>query len=227
MKIGKLAYVAVFTLACWSGPSLATAVVPSTTYVQTSDHCTGDCGINTDNKVTFTDPITGDGLFSASVTLASGWAFQQTPSGMGHEASFAFSSSLSNLTFSGVSAGFTAIGPLASIHNDGLTHPASAYGFTTPDQQVHTSLSFNIDTHDTTLSLSGFLATLIAASGDALNPLFSADVLSANGKTGIIDFGSGTPSPVPLPGALLLLGSALAGGAGFAGLRRRRQRVVA
>ena len=34
-------------------------------------------------------------------------------------------------------------------------------------------------------------------------------------------------SAVPIPGALLLLGSALAGGAGFAGLRRRRQRVVA
>ena len=37
----------------------------------------------------------------------------------------------------------------------------------------------------------------------------------------------GGPSAVPLPGALLLLGSVLAGGAGFAGLRRRRQRVVA
>jgi hypothetical protein len=35
------------------------------------------------------------------------------------------------------------------------------------------------------------------------------------------------PALVPLPGALLLFGSVLAGGAGFAGWRRRRQRVVA
>jgi hypothetical protein len=50
--------------------------------------------------------------------------------------------------------------------------------------------------------------------------LWAADVLSANGLTGVIDFGAGTISQVPLPPAILLFGTALVG----MGLLRRRRK---
>jgi hypothetical protein len=51
---------------------------------------------------------------------------------------------------------------------------------------------------------------------------FSADIRNTTtGATGAT-FGVPTPNPVPLPGAFLLMGTVLAGGGGYATLRRRR-----
>ena len=72
-----------------------------------------------------------------------------------------------------------------------------------------------------TASLAGLTATtfvnaLRLATGDnTTNSVFAADVLSPNGRTGIIDF---TLSAVPLPPAMLLFGMALLG----MGILRRR-----
>ena len=83
-------------------------------------------------------------------------------------------------------------------------HPSGVgNGSSADDNRTYTSLAFNIVT---SLSLDAFTAPLLAASGDASNPFFSADVLSANGNW-YFDFGTSTPSPVPLPGAFLLMGT--------------------
>lgn len=221
----KLLATAALAFIGWSvSPAWATAVVPSQTFVQSSDHCTGNCTIDTNNTVTISDVTAGDGLLNVRVSLDTGWYFQPATPGDGHEASFAFSSTQNNLTFPTISAGFTSIGPLAEIKNDGLTHPANAYGFLVDTKQTYSTLSFTIAT---TLGLDAFINTLIAAIGDVTNPLFSADVYAANGKTGAIDFGYGNPSSVPIPGALWLMGSALLGGTGLAKWRRRRNRIIA
>jgi hypothetical protein len=71
-------------------------------------------------------------------------------------------------------------------------------------------------------SIDALTFTIAAVSLGALTN-FAADVFnSTTGSTGFI-FGSVTPpNPVPLPGAVVLMGTILAGGAGFARWRKKR-----
>ena len=86
--------------------------------VQTSDHCTSNCGTSTCNTVTITDNIAGDGLLSVTVTLASGGSSSDTIS-KGHEATFAFSSSPEQPDLPDVQRGFTEFGPVGAYRTTG------------------------------------------------------------------------------------------------------------
>jgi hypothetical protein len=184
----------------------------ATLYQQNSDHCTPACGINTGNTVT----VTGTGTLDITVQLATGWNFVDTG---GHQA-FDFSlngisqvtgtilagtSDAANWTFQSASPAHPAVGTSttvtgqASIMDDGLTIPSQAYALD------HLTSGNNADGNFLEFTISA--AGLTTGSFNLLQPgtsTFAADVLSANGSTGVIDF-SLVPAPVIGHGLLVLL----------------------
>jgi len=197
------------------------------TYIFTSDHCTGGCGVSgttSGGTVTITSNATGTLMFA--VSLASGYQFING----GYDASFGFNLSGSGaILYSGINpaANFTIPGgnpqSPGALHMDGTGDfvfglEGVGSGGSEPDGS---SLSFTITRTGLTL------ASLIA---NADGQFFAADILSGtSGKTGGIDAsvvssstggpsGSGTV-PEPSSTALALLGVALLG---ITFVRRRR-----
>ena len=81
----------------WTG----VAGAATTTYVQTSDNCTGGCGLNAGNFITVDQ---SGGLTTITVNLATGWAFVDTgANGGGGSVNFGFGSSLAGLTVTNLS----------------------------------------------------------------------------------------------------------------------------
>jgi hypothetical protein len=214
------------------GGTLGIAGVPtasqaaSFTFVQDSDHCTGGCGITTNNFITVSDTATA-GVVDITAQLATGWHFISSGTGGGIESTLAFSSDFANLVLGVLTAGFGvhSPSPTTSIQMDGLVFPTSAYGV----DWLGGNGAGNSDGSllHFTATLAGLTATTFvnalnfATQGSGTSTsLWAADVLSANGLTGVIDFGAGTVSQVPLPPAILLFGTALVG----MGLLRRRRK---
>src|SRR5690242_13680390 len=76
-------------------------VAGAATFIQTSDHCTGNCGIDSGNIITVT---TSGSLTTISATLASGWSFVDTgANGGGGSLNFGFTSSQPNVTLTNTS----------------------------------------------------------------------------------------------------------------------------
>jgi len=194
------------------GALIALALVfPATsradTFVQTSDHCSVPCGIDTNNTVTISQ-FSADAV-EIRVSLDTNWFFVTTGAG---DASFAFSSSLAGLglailpTTSSFASWTTTVA--SSLKMDGLTYPTTAYGAIWGGGNgggAHDGgfLDFTV-TSQSALSVASFLASLQGGlnGSNPTNALFAADVISpASGNpTGIIDFSS-SPVPVPALGA--------------------------
>jgi hypothetical protein len=194
----------------------------SFTFVQTSDHCTGGCGITANNFITVSDTVAN--TVGITAQLGTGWAFLKTGAG---DATLAFSSTFNNLVLAVQTAGYGVHtpSPAGSLQLDGLFFPASAYGVDCtgcgPGASSPVGRVINFTVSLAGLTATTFVNALRLATGDnTTNSVFAADVLSPNGRTGIIDF---SLSAVPLPPAMLLFGSALLG----MGLLRRRRNTGA
>ena len=176
------------------------------TAVQNSDHCTNPCNINPLNTVTITD--VSSGVIDVKVSLTTGWSFITTGAG---DASFAFSSSLNNLTLAiqpntTFASGWSVTGPVALLKEDGLNFNTSAYGAITGqgpnDPKTNNLLDFHVS-DGPTLTAASFVAALLPATQGAntTNSFFAADVIAGNGNTGIIDWGKPVAVPGPIVGA--------------------------
>ena len=159
----------------------------SFTAAQNSDECSNPCGIISANTVTVTDVSTG--TIDVTATMPPSWSFITTGAG---DASFAFSSSLSNLGLAigpGTTnaASWTTVGPVGTLMEDGLTFPTSAYG---ADANRSPSLGPGNNILILTITAPGltaatFVADLQAATNPGGNPVtpaafFAADVLNTN-----------------------------------------------
>ena len=200
------------------------------TAAQNSDECSNPCGIIAGNTVTVTDVTTG--TIDVTASLPASWSFITTGAG---DASFAFSSSLSNLGLA-IQPGttnastWTTVGPVATLMEDGLVFHTSAYG---ADANRSPSLGAGNNVLVLAITAPGltaatFVADLQAATNPGGNPVtptpfFAADVLNNNnGATGIINFGVPVPAPIVgagLPGLIAACGVLVA-------LARRRKLVV-
>ena len=221
---------------CLAIPSHAATV----TFIQTTEGCGGGCGVTSANKVVVSDSP-GSGVFDISVTLDTGWLFQADPTGNGHAASFGFANTSGLLTINSVTSGFTAnagnpvtVGGSTHFQIAPYSFSTFAYGVSTSSQQVYNALDFHVDTGVSSETLAQFILTFLTA--DTGSAIFAADVFSGiTGNTGGIGFvqcgpGAGIScpnfqNPTPLPGAVWLFGTVLAGAAGVGGWRRKKRKL--
>jgi hypothetical protein len=193
-------------------------------FVQNTQGCTGNCGIDTANTVQVSDtksptdstPL-APGFFDIFVTLdtsvTSGgkpWVFMTDPNGQGHDASFGFACSINNMALtlntatdftvhSIVTLGSFVINPYKWDTTGNYGYGVNA-GHKPPGGPTALSvLDFNVNT-GTSDDLTTFLKTLLASS-DGTNAIFAADVYSGlTGKTGAIGFiECGPPSGTSCP----------------------------
>ena len=213
LAIGGLAY-----------PGVAGAV----TYVQTSDHCSGaaGCGIVAGNTI---DVTQAGGLTTITVSLAPNWAFVSTgTSGSGGSLTFGFASPLVGALVTNTSGnGWSSTDGQFSVLNGTVTNPStvSTSLLQAPAANGNTFSFTNgmaIDCNSSGGSsqcstpsgpdLSFTINTAVALAADTTGGFFFwADVINNNragGPTGLIDF---SLSQVPLPGALPLFATGLAG----------------
>ena len=184
------------------------------TFSLTSDHCTDGCltGQTSGGTVTITDVSAG--VVSVNVTLANGNRFVST----GFDTDFGFDlTGAPSITFSGVTSGFA---PNANPETAGSLHMDGTgffqYGVQCtgcgPGGSSPLSGPLSFDITGAGLSVLSFIQN---ASGQ----FFAVDLMSGTtGNTGAVD--ASVLSPVPLPPAALLFGTALVG-LGVLGRRRR------
>jgi hypothetical protein len=209
-----------------ASPGVGNADTITDTFVQSSDHCSnGGCTTDTNNIITVTD--NGSGTLNIHVQLDNNWFF--ISSGAGGGASLGWSMFPATETFTNGTTVFAAGGwepapggsaaspqtvPfISSLQMDGITI-THAYGMTWTAGNGNA----NHDSNTLDFNVSGSLADLDTTganlSGTQCTPCeFAADVLAANGATGIIDFSLqsttvGAPGPTVgagLPGVLTMV----------------------
>ena len=224
----------------FAGIAQAAVFVPTiVTLQQTSDECTGTCGINSGNTVKITNSVT-TGLFDIQIQLASNWQFMGN---FGPQTiTFGLPTSITSLTFGAVT--LTNNPPVTTATNNQFWStawapagfPSASNGATSYTQNALSvgppgvppisnafQLNWNngsgqskADGNFVDFTISNSLLTLAMLQ----NTTYYVDVFSAQtGNTGIINF---SLTGVPLPPAALLFGTALIG-MGILGRRRRKE----
>jgi hypothetical protein len=185
---------------------MTTAASHAVTFNITSDHCTGGCGTPPFGTVDLTQ---AGANVNFTVTLAAGYQYAQTGAADGQI-----------FKFNGVGVALTDIVP--GVHVPALV---AASGALNGDGTGNFGFGINCPTCGN--GPTGFGGAVLFTVDNAtiadltvpnnLGILFVADVLAPNGNTGPVDV---SPSPVPLPPAAMLFGTALVG-LGVLGRRRR------
>jgi hypothetical protein len=190
----------------------------------TEDNCTGGCG-------------PGGGAVLATLTLtdtAAGVDFLLTPSagflinlnGNGLTTfSFSTNVALTAANFTGLPAGFAAVIPNAN--QDGFGDFTAGVADVPNIGGTLASLSFSV----TGLNFNNFIPSVNGGE----STFFALDILGvASGNTGLVGFVGLTINPqeenppgTPIPGAVWLFGTVLAGGAGYGRWRKRKQSAKA
>lgn len=98
------------------------------TYVQTSDDCSGGCGINSGNTVTVTQD--GTNTVDISVQLASGWTLISSGASGNSQVAFGLSSTLTSVDFKTGTTAWSTTGwtPTPSSGSVSATSPQTVSG---------------------------------------------------------------------------------------------------
>ncbi len=174
-------------------------------------------------------PARANSFLHFVVDLANGFTFVNN-----HGLAFGWGMNVTGATVSGFAADVSAANAWLPLLNginagDGVG-TVFGYGFD-GTFKIDNMITFDVKKTDTNLTLAN-LATTDDKHGVAL--WFIADIANPDGKTGYVAAkGSDTPDlrdapgSTPVPGAAFLMGSILAGGAGFGAWRRRRNKLAA
>jgi hypothetical protein len=209
MKIGVATTSTLAGALALAGVLAVPAGAKAAVYTVTSDHCTGGC---TPDASTITATDSGGNLL-ITVSLAPGDVFMTGPTGQGKN-TFGFDLDLSSITIS-----------------SSLTNPPWTTNNTANVNGSFTAGSFPMDgagSYDYVMDIAGkgpsnissLTFTILGASVADISggSPFAADILSATtGNTGVVDFSISGGVPEPSTWAMLLLGFA---GLGFAGYRK-------
>lgn len=215
---------------------LTAAVVPAKavtigTGTFRSDHCTDLCGPQASGFATITATDYGNGTIDLSIHFLNGNHFANGGQGV------VFGFNLigdPTITYSNLSASFSIPGviPVNQQNAGALT----ADGFGLFEYGIEGTWNGGNGPGDTTFTISGAGLSLASFAQLSTNPpgdtqaFMALDILSGtNGRTGFVDLSGGTPTPfdnpppVPIPGAVWLFASGLAG---LWALRRRAKKTT-
>jgi hypothetical protein len=218
MKFGLAASTAFAGAVALAGAFAIPSGAQAAVYTVSSDHCTGGC---TPDASTITATDSGGNLL-ITVALAPGDFFMTGPTGNGKN-TFGFDLDLSSIT---ISSSLT--NPPWTTNNTANVNGAFAAGAFPMDGAGDYDYVMDIAGHGPS-SISSLFFTIMGASVADISggSAFAADIFSGTtGNTGVVDFslsggprGGGGAAPEPSTWAMMLIGFA---GLGFAGYRKAR-----
>jgi|KBSMisStandDraft_5_1062788.scaffolds.fasta_scaffold28865_5 hypothetical protein len=225
-KIGTLAAAVGLALGAATQP-VSAADGDITTFLLTSDHCTGTCGGGDNPQASFGSIVVTDLAGSAlgfTVTLFNGNKFVQT----GLDLTFGFNLvANATITYSGLSAGFNIPGGTSPLQSAGIYHENGTGDFDYGVIWGGGPGGGNADSNPVlSFTISGAGLTLASLEQNGAGQFFAADILSGTtGFTGAVDASQALPPtsvPEPETYAMLLAGLGMMG---FIA-RRRKHRAV-
>jgi PEP-CTERM motif len=211
--VGSLVRVALVVAAVTIGLAVAADPAQAIVFNLTSDHCTGGCGPA--GTIFGTVTLTQNGTtVDVTVHLNAGFAFAKT--GAVDDLAFKFNGAASGVTVDQTVPGQTLTFVTGTFDGDGTGHFTAGISCGTCGGGLSTAFSNDIVFHVANSTIAA-----LTVANTSWN-VFVADIgNTATGATGPID--ATTPTTVPEPATLLLLGTGFAAAGVAARIRSRRR----